>query len=285
MVDIIITSNAGHLAKNLSKYAEFNINYLRKNKDGLKDFPDGEVYVNLGELSAERTVVLHSGAPDPNTGLVELEFVLCLLKSRKIRRIELFLAYFPYCRQDSVFEEGEINAAESLVARWVDFYGIKKIFVIDPHFEGRDWLIKYPVFQVSGISAVIQAASKKYPDILLVAPDEGSAKRNKLRGFCKERKNSYDVEVSCPEDLAKSINGRIVGVIDDMIGTGGTMVKACKKCKELGAKKVVALATHGVLDDGVARVSDTYDDMFLSNSIRNNCANVDISETISFLLR
>src|SRR5580765_7742513 len=100
--DLIVTSNAEHIARILSKNPDFHIHYLEKNKDGKRHFPDGETYVNLGELCNTKTVVLHSGAPNPNDGLVELEFVLGILKERNVKRIELFITYFPYGQQDLV---------------------------------------------------------------------------------------------------------------------------------------------------------------------------------------
>lgn len=279
-MDIIVTSGAEHLGEDLSKNSEFNIHYLGKNKDNKRYFPDGEIYISLDKLSSEKVVVLHSGSPKPNDGIVELELVLELLKERKIKEIELFITYFPYGKQDLVFKEGEINIAETLIKRWVNIYGVKKIFVVDGHFMGRDWVNKYPVENISCVDMLKNRALDQYPNIFFVAPDSGSARRNNLQGFVKKRKNSYEIEISCDKDLEKSIQGRVVGVIDDMIETGGTMVGVSQKCTELGAQKVIAIATHGVLETGVEKIKSNYDELFLTNTIKNNNANVDIRELI-----
>lgn len=279
-IDVISTSSVEHLAKSLEKNSDFNVHYLGKNKDGKRYFPDGEVYVNLGELGGERTVVLYSGAPNANDNLVELEFVLGLLKDRKISPVELFITYFPYGKQDLVFKEGEINAAETLIKRWIDFYGIKKIYVIDGHFMGRDWVKQYPVVNISSVDTLKQAVLAKYPEIFFIAPDAGSIRRNNLPGFSKSRKNSYEIEMSCDKEFQKEVAGKTVGVIDDMIETGGTMVCVCKKCKEIGASNTIAVVTHGVLQSGVEKIKNAYDELFLTNTINCACANVDISGLI-----
>jgi len=232
-IDIITTSKSEHIAKSLSKNSDFNIIYIGKNKDGQRYFPDGEVYVNLGELSGQKTVVLHSGAPDPNDGLVELEFVLGLLKDKQINPIELFITYFPYGKQDSIFKDGEINAAETLIRKWINFYGVKKIYIVDAHFMGRDWVDKYPIENISSIGILKKTALDKYPEISFISPDAGGTRRNNLCGFVKKRKNSYNIEISGDKDMEENIGGKIVGVVDDMIETGGTMVSVCEKCRTL----------------------------------------------------
>ncbi|OGZ91415.1 MAG: hypothetical protein A2599_01010 [Candidatus Staskawiczbacteria bacterium RIFOXYD1_FULL_39_28] len=283
-IDIIATSSAEHLAEILSKKSDFDVHYIGKNKDGKRYFPDGEVYVNLGKLSGERAVVLHSGAPNPNDGLVELEFALNILKYRQINFIELFITYFPYGKQDLIFQDGEINAAEALIKKWTNFYGVKKIYIIDAHFIGREWVKKYPIEDIPSTSILKAEVLKKYPEIYFIAPDAGSVRRNNLPGFTKKRKNSYEIEMFCDENLEKNIRGKIVGVIDDMIETGGTMACVNKKCRELGAHKAIAIITHGVLQGGIDKIKNAYDELFLANTIRLKEANVDISDLIKNFL-
>ena len=134
---------------------------------------------------------------------------------------------------------------------------------------------------ISSIGLLKEAVFAKYPDISFIAPDIGSARRNNIRGFTKKRNNSYLVEIFWDKDLENSIKGRIVGVIDDMIETGSTMAIVCEKCKELGAKKTVAIITHGVLKIGVDRVKNACDELFLTNTINSGSVNVDVSSLIT----
>ena len=144
---IILTSQVGHLAKNiLARTKNLNFIFPDLSRDGKRYFPDGEVYMKIlkaGKLKNERVIVLHSGAPKPNEGLIELEMILQILKDNQIRP-EVFFTYFPYGIQDEIFEKGETNVAENLIKKLINYYKVKKIYLIDPHFGGRKWVEKYP---------------------------------------------------------------------------------------------------------------------------------------------
>jgi len=280
-INLIPTSSAENLAQILAKNPDFDVHFLKKNKDGKRFFPDGETYVNVGSFSGEKTVVLHSGAPNPNDGIAELEFILEILKEGRVNNVELFISYFPYGKQDLAFLDGELNIAEALIKRWISYYGVRKIYIIDAHFKGREWAGKYPIEHVSCMDVLKQAVLQKYPEIFFVAPDAGCARRNNLPGFSKKRNSSYDIEITCDNNFGESIRGKTVGVVDDMIETGGTMVGVCKKCRELGAAKTVAVATHGVLKEGIEKIKNIYDGLFLTNTIWSGASNVDISNLIA----
>jgi len=182
--------------------------------------------------------------------------------------------------QDGVFEPGELNIAAELIKRWIGFYGISKIYVVDAHFAGKEWVNNRSVKCLSALYLLKEAACAKYQDILFISPDAGSSRRTGLPGFLKERKDSRRVEIIPDAGLATKINGRVVGVVDDLIETGGTLARVYELCKDLGAVKVIALATHGVLPSGVERLKNIYDDLFLTNSINCQDAKIDVSGLI-----
>jgi len=137
---IISTSQAEHLVKGFqSETKKIEVIFPDLSRDRKRYFPDGEIYMRIvkaNKLKNKRVVVLHSGAPRPNEGLMELELILQILRDYKIKP-EVFFTYFPYGMQDEVFEKGETNVAENLIEKLVNYYKVKKIYVIDPHFEGR----------------------------------------------------------------------------------------------------------------------------------------------------
>lgn len=284
-INIIATRSAEHLIGSFSKDPDFRMHEVLKNKDSKRSFPDGEVYVRLGDIEQERTVVLFSGAPNPNENLIELEFILQILKEKKIESVELFITYFPYSRQDMVFLDGELNVSEFLIKKWLDIYGVKKIYIIDAHFKGRDWVDKYPIEHISCIDILKDVATLENKDITFIAPDAGSARRNNIPGFEKKRINSYEVEISLDKDIESSIKNKTVGIIDDMVETGGTMIKVCKKCKEIGVLKTIALVTHGVIKEGMEKINKDYDKTYLTNTINSELSNVDISGLVIHTLK
>ncbi|MFH1127698.1 MAG: phosphoribosyltransferase family protein [archaeon] len=294
---VIPTTKAEHIARILQKKG-MNVIFASKNKDDKSQFPDGELYTRIKEverLAGERVVVLHSGQPDPNSGLVELYNVLEILNNpvasahikdkeysyrqlKKPASVEVFFLYFPYGMQDKVFDTGECNMAESIVRKLVSYYNVSKIYALDPHFEGAIWAKKYPISVVKAVDAINDALlADGVTDAVKVAPDLGSQSRLDIGGFLKKRMNSFDVELSNDSTLEDKVKGKTAVVWDDLIETGGTMSKAGKALSLMGAKKVVAVATHGVLERGIKRIMESYSKLYLTNSIDGHQANVDVS--------
>lgn len=277
---IIPTSQSEYLVKGTKKQGNFDIVFLEKNKESLRLFPDGEVYVRIPQIEKigkSRVVVLHTGMPNANAGLIELEMVLQALKNVKAK-VELFFSYFPYGMQDKAFKKGEINAAESLVKKFVEYYNVKKVYVIDPHFGNEKWLRKYPINIVSAIPILAKKAKEDLgSDVLFLSPDEGGKRRTGIKGGEKERIDSFQVEMTCN---AMDLRGKKVAVVDDIIETGGTLVRFYDFIKKCGAEKSVVLATHGVLKSGIERIKKTYSGLYLTNAIDQKEANVDIKDLI-----
>lgn len=280
---IIPTSGAEHLIRGLGGSDSIKVIMPGRNKEGARIFPDGEVYTRVDELKQlqGRAVVLHSGQPDPNGGIVELEMILEILRQGGVAEREVFFTYFPYGMQDKVFLEGEVNATEALLRKLAAYYGAAAVHVIDPHFHDDTWAGKYNLKKVSAVPLLKEAALRDFPDMIFVAPDGGGQKRNNLSGLSKTRQDSFVVDHEHDDDFAASIKGKDVGVIDDLVETGGTLARFYEKCKEYGAKSVSALITHGVLPQGIKRVQDAYDKLYLANTIDRPEANVEISELIA----
>lgn len=297
---IIPTTKAVHVAKTLREMNQ-NIVFPTGNRDNKIQFPDGELYARIkeiGELSGERVVVLHSGQPNPNSGLIELYSILEILNNpiqsvhikdkeyeysqlKKPSPIEVFFLYFPYGMQDKVFESGECNMAESLVKMLTSYYNVGKIYVMDAHFEGADWMSKYPIVTVKSQEIIKEALRQdKIEDAVKIAPDLGAQSRLDISGFSKKRINSFDVALSSDTSLKDRVKGKTVVVWDDLIETGGTMVKAAKALHDMGAKKVVAVATHGVLETGIKKITESYSKLYLTNTIDTPYANIDISKVV-----
>jgi ribose-phosphate pyrophosphokinase len=282
----IPTSSAEHLTQNISRKIkrlgkdEIKILSPDLNREKKRYFPDGEIYMKILEankLKNKRVIVLHSGVPKPNEGLVELELILQILRDSEVKP-EVFFAYFPYGMQDKVFEKGETNVAENLVEKLVNYYKVRKIYVIDPHFGGRKWVEKYPIKVISAVPILIERAREDFKnDILFLTPDIGAKRRTKIKGFKKKRLNSFSVEIFSEEINFK---GKVVGVIDDMIKTGGTLLKFQEITKKAKAKKAIALITHGVIPSGVKKVKRIYDKLYLTNTIFQKEANTDITDLI-----
>jgi len=280
MTTIISTTQTEHIAKKLTNY---NVMFIDKNKEGKRHFPDGEVYVRLSKIDeiVGRVVVLHSGAPSPNQGFVELKMILEILKKSKASPVEVFFTYFPYGMQDKIKEKGETNMAENVIKELAEYYNVQKIHIIDAHFYGIEWAEKYQINNVSVSDLLNTAVSKDYPEAVFLAPDAGSQKRTGLLGVKKKRRDSYQVKIQSNEDFEKAVKNKTVAAVDDILETGGTLERFHDACIKHGAKDTVAVITHGALESGITRIKNKYSKLYLTNSINREEANVDISEIIS----
>jgi len=278
---IIPTSQTEELARNILKIAKnFEVIFPDLSKDGKRYFPDGEIYMRIlkaKKLSGKRVIVLYSGAPKPNEGLTELELILQILRDNNIKP-EVFFTYFPYGMQDKAFKKGETNVAENLVEKLINYYKVKKIYIIDPHFGGRKWVKKYPIISISAIPSLIKKAKEDFGEnILFLSPDKGGQRRTKIAGFRKKRHNSFSVKILSPKI---NLNGEIVAVTDDIIKTGGTLLKFAEFAEQSGAKKILALITHGVIPAGISKIKKKYSKLYLTNTIEQKEANIDITDLI-----
>lgn len=275
----ILTTQTEHFAKPLIN-KNHEVILPEKNRERKRFFPDGEVYSRIPsaeKLKCREVIVLHSGCPEPNSGLVELELILQILKEAGCK-IEIFFTYFPYGMQDCVFEKGETNSSENLLKKFVDYYSVKKIYIIDPHFGKREWVKKYPIKQISASPLLIKKAIKEMGEnILLASPDKGSERRAGICGMNKKRLDSFTVEMENP---GINFKDRTIGVVDDIVKTGGTLVKFSEIAKKSGAKKVVALITHGVILEGIKRVKKKFSKLYLTNTINREEANIDVTDLI-----
>jgi len=276
----ILSSNAGHFLPALKGAV-----LPGTNRDGKRYFPDGEIYVKLPEvkkMKGKRVIVVHSGLPRPNDGLIELELILEFLKEHKIKP-EVFFTYFPYGRQDEVFEEGETNAAKAIVQKLTDYYKVKKIYAIDCHFGKKNWVKKIPLLEnVSAVPFLMEKARRDWgKDVLFLATDQGGQRRFGLPGFEKKRKNSFQVKVSLPESLAEKVKGKNVCLVDDLIGTGATLLKIEVLVKKYGAKNLLCLAVHCPLAKRIKKVKSKFDQIYLTNTINNpGISQIDIAPLI-----
>lgn len=176
------------------------------------------------------------------------------------------------------FEKGETNVAENLIEKLVNYYRVKRIYIIDAHFYGRKWVKKYPIINISAVPILLEKAKKDFgKDVLFLSPDIGGKRRTKISGFKKKRVDSFNVEMFSPK---LSFKGKIIAVVDDIIKTGGTLLKFQEIAKKDGAKKVIALITHGVIPTGVAKIKKKYSKLYLTNTIKQKESNINITDLI-----
>ncbi len=256
------------------------------NKEASYRFPDGEVYLRVSGLKhASKITIVHCGYPDPNGGLMELFMLLNIVRLYSHARwIEVIFTAIPYGRQDKAYYEGELNMAETLINTLNKQYRVARITTLDAHFANERWVRKLTgvdIVNVSMARLLMAVAKTDHPEIVFMTPDAGSTRRTHIKeGAKKQRENSFSVKVAMG-DLSGRINGKIIGVVDDILSTGTTLEKFRQETKRFGAKKVFALITHGVNPSGIQRIRAVYDGLYLTNTInRPGEANVSVDNEL-----
>lgn len=279
--NIILNSTSEYLFNSLNKTGQ-PVFICGRNKDKKYSFPDGEAYIRVDGLNKikARTVIIHSGAPNPSKGLIELEMLLAILQAKKIKPLEVFFTYFPYGQQDKVFLPGELNMAKHILEKLVNYYKVAKIYFIDPHFGHRGWLKNYPVKIISAFKLFQNIILKQYPEIVFMSADCGQTKRSGINGAEKKRLDSFQVKFTLDDNLKKSIKHKDVCIVDDLVETGGTLCKLVSACRKIGAKKIIIFVSHSVLARGAEKARKAADEFYTTNSIKNRKADVDIGRLI-----
>ncbi|MCX6752337.1 MAG: ribose-phosphate diphosphokinase [Candidatus Nomurabacteria bacterium] len=231
----------------------------------IKHFPDAESYVQIPKTETfknEKITIYHRLYPEPDKRIFELLLVLSRVK-KESKHIELFVPYLPYARQDRENKKGEAVSADVLCGILKSF-GVKKLITYDCHFLPKPGNFERNGLQIENRSAGKQLFSyaKKYFDkekFVVISPDEGSsyfienAQGCECHSLTKVRHESKATgeKTGIHADIHKiegevDVENKNVCILDDIISTGGTIIRAIEHLKSRGAKKIIVGATHGV---------------------------------------
>ncbi|MEW6035272.1 MAG: ribose-phosphate diphosphokinase [Candidatus Micrarchaeota archaeon] len=270
------------ISPNFTEVAEPNIE--------IKLFPDGDSYMRINDISScqgEDVVLFHRLYPKQNSAIFNAAQMLHTLK-RVGARVTLVSPYLPYARQDKTFLMGEALSAQVLCKLLADF-GAVKVMTVDCHFLKKEGDAEYAGLKIHNVSAnrlLVEHARKKLglEHLEVISPDQGAnylvsefggKSMSKVRGGYDQGEEAYRSVQKVEREF--DVSGKNVLIIDDMISTGGTMLKAVENVKKGGAKKVLCAATHGFfLNDSLAKLQKAADSVFTTNSIQNPVAEVDI---------
>ena len=266
---------AGQLAKQLNcRLADVEI----------RRFPDEECYVKVREsLKGQDAVIVQTTYPDPN--ILELFLLQDAVRNSDARSISTVVPYYGYARQDKSFTEGEAVSAR-LMARHIGMSS-DRILTVDIHNTSVLESFTVPVQNLSAMPTIGRFLVKKEVDVI-VSPDEGSKARASLAAdsagcpwdfLQKKRIDSETVEIK-PKNL--DVNGKVVAIVDDIIATGGTVIRAAEQLKHQGAKKVFAACTHGLFTGGSLPKLQSSCDMVLStDTLERPTSSISVAKCIA----
>jgi ribose-phosphate pyrophosphokinase len=140
-----------------------------------------------------------------------------------------------------------------VVANMLQAVGVARVLTMDLHADQIQGFFDIPVDNIYASPVLLgDLRQKNYEDLIVVSPDVGGVVR--ARALAKQLncdlaiidKRRPKANVSEVMHVIGEIEGRNCVIMDDMIDTAGTLVKAAEVLKARGAKKVYAYCTHPI---------------------------------------
>ena len=240
-------------------------------------FSDGEVTVEIQQNVRARDVfVVQSTCAPTNENLMELLIMVDALKRASARRITAVIPYFGYARQDRRPRSTRVPISAKVVANLLETVGVERVLTMDLHADQIQGFFDIPVDNIYACPVLLtDLKAKAYKDLVVVSPDVGGVVR--ARALAKQLgcdlaiidKRRPAANVSEVMHVIGEIDGRNCVIMDDMIDTAGTLVKAAEVLKDRGAKRVFAYCTHPILSGpAIERIANSQlDEVVISNTI------------------
>jgi ribose-phosphate pyrophosphokinase len=241
-------------------------------------FSDGEVTVEIQQNVRARDVfVVQSTCAPTNDNLMELLIMVDALKRASAERISAVIPYFGYARQDRRPRSARVPITAKVVANMLQAVGVSRVLTMDLHADQIQGFFDIPVDNIYASPVLLgDLRLKNYSDLMVVSPDVGGVVR--ARALAKQLgcdmaiidKRRPKANVSEVMHVIGDIEGRNCVIMDDMIDTAGTLLKAAEVLKERGAKKVYAYCTHGVFSGpAIERIikGEALDEVVITNTI------------------
>jgi ribose-phosphate pyrophosphokinase len=246
-------------------------------------FSDGEFNFQILEnVRGEDCFIVQPTCPPVDQNLMELLIMLDAFRRSSAKRITAVIPYYGYARKDRK-DRPRVPISSKLLANLITEAGADRVLLFDLHAGQIQGFFDIPadhLFAAPVLVGYFQAL--ELPNLTVVAPDAGGVER--ARAYAKrldaelaiiDKRRDYErmgeVEVL---NVIGEVQGRTTLIVDDMVDTAGTLVKAAEALKANGAKSVLASATHAVLSgSAVQRIEESpIEQLVVTNTIPDGVA-------------
>jgi ribose-phosphate pyrophosphokinase len=227
---------------------------IHRSKAMVRHFSDGEIHLQLQEnVRGADVFVIQPTCTPVERNLMELLLMIDALKRSSAQRITPVLPYYGYARQDRK-DKPRVPISAKLVASLLERAGADRVLCLDLHAAQIQGFFDIPVDHLFAMPVMIDYfRALEIPDLTVVSPDAGGVER--ARAFAKRLnsplaiidKRREEANVAEVMNVVGDVEGRNCVLVDDLIDTGGTLVKGAEALLEKGAASVSASATHAVL--------------------------------------
>lgn len=252
----------------------------------VKEYASGEVGIKVVEPVIGKDVYIiqstsSSDEIDVNEALLELLFMIRKMKLGYVKKVTAIVPYFAYSRQDRKTDLRTPISASS-VSSMINAMGADRVITLDLHSGQIQGYFKNTPLDNLQMAHEFAGHIRSQPwfvpdECVIVSPDAGGVARarevadilqvDKIVTIVKRRLEAGKIDFM--ETVGEVANLTCI-IVDDMVDTGGTLVKACELLKGMGAVKVIACCTHGIMSEPCCdRVNacDALDSLVVSDSI------------------
>ncbi|UOF92762.1 ribose-phosphate pyrophosphokinase [Fodinisporobacter ferrooxydans] len=216
-------------------------------------FRSGEIYVNFEESVRGKDVyILQSFSPPINEHFMELLVMVDALKRSSVGTINAIIPYYGYARQEKQDKPREPITAK-MIADMLTTIGVQRVITFDLHAPAIQGFFNIPVEHLTALDVLAEAVrTLRLENAVVVSPDAGRVKTaEKFANLLdlpfaivhKRRPGHHEAAVT---HIIGDVKGKTPIIIEDMIDTGGTILKVVERLMENGAKPAIVCATHAV---------------------------------------
>jgi ribose-phosphate pyrophosphokinase len=218
-------------------------------------FSEGNLFVRVPENVRQRDVFLVQGTAFPaNDNFVELLFWIDALKRASAASVTVVMPYFSYAKGDKK-DEPRVSIRARVCADAIEAAGADRVITMDLHAPQVQGFFRIPVDDLYALPVLCEAIrSKDLPDLVVVSPDAGFAKKAKLYArrlgaplAIADKERADHSENAKVVDLIGEVEGRTALIVDDFTISAGTLAEAARVLKVRGAASVYAAVSHGLL--------------------------------------
>jgi ribose-phosphate pyrophosphokinase len=282
-ISVITGPGSLDLANNIAKRLQAELSVA-----SLRIFSDGESSIRLGKVR-NKCIIVQSTHPPTDRHLIQLLMMVKRCTDDGAQDICAVVPYLAYARQDRAFIEGEVVSI-ALVARLIETMGVKHIVTVDIHSQLAMSYFQ-SIHNVSSVRLLAQYASNmKLRNPVAVSPDAGGTIRANEFGrhlnidviSLKKSRDRVTGEVTIDEKIDKDIADRDAILIDDIISSGGSIIKAARVLRNLGVGKIYAMCAHALLiQDAAEKIKSAgVHDIISTNSVPSEYSKIELSQEI-----
>jgi ribose-phosphate pyrophosphokinase len=254
-------------------------------------FPDGESRIRFEPtVEGDDVVIVQTTGPPQNENLIQLLLMADNAKDLKAKTITAVVPYFAYARQDQRFRPGEAFSLKTIVTL-LKTCGVERILTVNPHNPAILKTMPIRIQDLSAIPLLAQYYKNKgfYNAVSLSLGKKGLdmaiEANNVLKGGYNYILTQRDrtTGVVTLEEKTLPIEGKDVIIFDDIISSGGTMIKAAAYVKGQSAKTVNVACVHPLLTEEVKSkiLSAGADQIVATDSVQSPISAVSIAQLIA----